>query len=431
MKVLVVGGGGREHAIVWGISKSSLEPEVFIAPGNPGTALLGTNVPVAAADIEGLLTFARQKKIDLTIVGPEQPLVAGIVDAFEAAGLTIFGPSAAAAKLEGSKSFAKDFMARHGIPTALYKTFAAQEYDQAKSYLIERNRPCVLKASGLAAGKGVLMCSNLDEALEGLDAILVNGRFGEAGAELVIEEWMEGEEASVFALTDGEHYLLLASAQDHKRVGEGDTGPNTGGMGAYAPAPIVTDELLGHIAETIVEPTLKGMAQEGRPYRGVLYCGLMITREGPKVVEFNCRFGDPEAQVLIPLLQDDLLQLIVDLIEGKKPVLSPDSNRKSAACVVLASGGYPGGYEKGKRIDGLEKAKQIANVLVFHAGTRRDGDVVITNGGRVLGVISSNDTLAEALDNVYRGVACIDFDGMQYRTDIGKKGLKRLESVKD
>ena len=425
MKILVVGGGGREHAIVWALGKSPMNPELFIAPGNPGTAGLGTNVPIAAGDIPGLMAFAKHKEIDLTVVGPEQPLVAGIVDAFEGAGLDIFGPSARAAELEGSKAFAKDFMARHGIPTADYRTFSDTAYEEARAYLESIEGPCVLKASGLAAGKGVLMCPTRSEAFAGLDAILRDGQFGDAGASVVIEEWMQGEEASLFALTDGEHYVLLATAQDHKRIGDGDTGPNTGGMGAYAPAPVMTQNLIEEAAKTILEPTLKGLADEGRPYVGVLYCGLMITGKGPKVVEFNCRFGDPETQVVLPLLQNDFLGILCDLLAGKKPKLTSLKASQFAACVVMASEGYPGSYEKGKTITGLQEAEEAEQVVVFHAGTKEEDGGIVTAGGRVLAVSACAGSLEQALENAYGGVASIHFDGAVYRNDIGQRGLAK------
>lgn len=424
MKVLVIGSGGREHAITWALANSPLNPEIFIAPGNPGTAALGINVAIPSSDIDALLAFAKNEDVDLTVVGPEQPLVDGIADLFQAAGRKVFGPSAAAAALEGSKAFAKDFMRRHGIPTADYKTFTASEYQEAVAYVNQLDGPCVLKASGLAAGKGVLMCNDKTTALTGLDQILVDSRFGDAGASVVIEEMMSGEEASLFVLTDGERFVVLSPAQDHKRIGDGDTGPNTGGMGAYAPAPLMTADLIRETLELVVRPTLRGMAQEGNPYTGVLYCGLMITEDGPKVVEFNCRFGDPEAQVVIPLLHNDLLQLILDLMAGREQEIK--SRDGAAACVVMASDGYPGSYEKGKVITGIEDAEENEGVVVFQAGTRNQGERLVTSGGRVLAVSAQAATLAEALENAYRGIASIQFEGCQFRRDIGRKGLARL-----
>ena len=427
MRILIVGGGGREHALAWALARSPRRPELFIAPGNAGTEALGENVALAPDDVPGLLAFARAHGIDFTVVGPEQPLVAGIVDAFTEAGLPIFGPTAAAARLEGSKAFAKAFMRRHGIPTAAHRTFTADEYEDAVAYLEAQGAPVVVKASGLAAGKGAVVCETLDAARAALDAMMRDHRFGAAGDEVVIEEFMKGEEASLFALTDGESYVLLPPVQDHKRIGEGDTGPNTGGMGAYAPAPVVTDEVLRRARVEIIEPTLRGMAAEGYPYRGVLYVGLMITDEGPKVVEYNCRFGDPEAQVLIPLLQSDLLELFLALTEGHLEAAKPVFHTGASACVVLASKGYPGPYEKGFVIEGIEAAEQMPDVVVMHAGTRRnEAGEVVTAGGRVLAVSALGADLAVALEKAYRAVAVIHFEGMQYRRDIGKKGLKRL-----
>lgn len=427
MKVLVIGGGGREHAIAWKLSQSPKQPVLFIAPGNPGTAALGTNIPIPATGIDELLKFAQAEKIDLTIVGPEQPLVEGIVDVFEAAGLRVFGPNAAAAELEGSKAFAKAFMEAHSIPSAAHQTFTIDQYDEAIAYIEAQGVPIVLKANGLAAGKGVLICSTLDEAREGLDALMKESRFGVAGTSVVIEEFMEGEEASVFALTDGEHYVLLAPAQDHKRVGDGDIGPNTGGMGAYAPAPIITQELMQEVEEKIIKPTLRGLKDEGRPYQGILYTGLMMTEEGPKVVEFNCRFGDPETQVILPLLQDDLLEIVETLVDGRGDVLGNATSHGAAACVVMASAGYPGSYPKGKAISGISEAEAAENVVVFQAGTRDShSGGVETAGGRVLGVTAFGDQLQEILPKTYQAVERIDFEGSQYRKDIGKKGLSRL-----
>ncbi len=317
MRILIIGGGGREHALAWALARSPRQPDLFIAPGNAGTAALGRNVAIQPTDIKGLLGFVRQERIDLTVVGPEQPLVEGLADTFEAAGLPVIGPTAQAARLEGSKAFAKAFMARHGVPTAAHRTFGVEQYDEATAYLDAQGAPIVVKASGLAAGKGALVCATRAEAQDALDQIMKTRAFGRAGDEVVVEQYMEGEEASVFALTDGDHYVLLTPAQDHKRIGEGDVGLNTGGMGAYAPAPVVSEALLNRVCREIIEPTLAGMAQEGCPYRGVLSLGLMITPEGPKVVEFNCRLGDPEAQIVLLLLKTDLVKLFQALAEGR------------------------------------------------------------------------------------------------------------------
>ncbi|MDX1545542.1 MAG: phosphoribosylamine--glycine ligase [Rhodothermales bacterium] len=428
MKILIVGSGGREHALARALARSNRQPELLIAPGNAGTEPLGRNIALPPSDLAGLLALATEEAVDLTIVGPELPLVEGIVDAFEAAGRAIVGPSAHAARLEGSKAFAKRFMVRHGVPTAAHRTFTNLEYPEAVAYLEAQGAPIVIKASGLAAGKGAIVCSTREDARAALDRIMVGRAFGAAGDKVVIEEFMEGEEASVFVLTDGETYRLLAPAQDHKRIGEGDTGPNTGGMGAYAPAPLVTDALLDRVRHEIVEPTLEGMRAEGFPYRGVLYVGLMIQEGRPRVVEYNCRFGDPEAQVVLPLIETDLAELLDALASGRLESVDLARRDGAAACVVMASGGYPGAYEKGVPIRGLDEAEAVPGVQVFHAGTcRRDGQV-LTNGGRVLGVTALAADLPDALERAYRAVDLISFDGAQYRRDIGYRGVERLQA---
>lgn len=427
MRILVVGSGGREHALVWALARSPQAQTVFIAPGNPGTAALGTNVPIEATDVAALQTFAQKEAIDLTIVGPEQPLVAGIVDAFRTAGLLIVGPTAAAARLEGSKAFAKDFMQRYRIPTAAYRIFDGDAFDEAAAYVHAEGAPLVVKASGLAAGKGALVCATEDAALAALQQIMVDRAFGAAGDRVVIEEFMTGEEASVFALTDGEHYVVTVPAQDHKRAGEGDTGPNTGGMGAYAPAPVVTGGVLTRVCREIIEPTLAGMAEEGHPYTGVLYCGLMIADGQPRVVEFNCRLGDPEAQVVLPLLQNDLADVFLKTAEGALSGVHLRMGQEAAACVVMASGGYPGAYETGKPITGLDDAA-ASGVHVFQAGTATTPEGLVTDGGRVLGVTALGPSLKAALQKAYTGVDQIHFDEAAYRTDIGQKGLARLQA---
>ncbi|MEX0600019.1 MAG: phosphoribosylamine--glycine ligase [Rhodothermales bacterium] len=424
MRILIVGGGGREHAIAWSLAESRKSVELFVAPGNAGTEELGTNVDIEASDVEGLVQFAIDRSIDLTIVGPEKPLVLGIADRFEDEGLLVVGPTAGAARLEGSKAFSKAFMKRHAIPTAAHRTFEAAQFDDAAAYIREQGAPIVVKASGLAAGKGAIVCETVDEALDALTAILRDREFGAAGEEVVVESFMVGEEASVFALADGRNYVLLAPAQDHKQIGEGDTGPNTGGMGAYAPAPIVTDEVMDEVRRRIIEPTLEGMAADGHPYRGVLYCGLMITDEGPKVVEYNCRLGDPEAQVVLPLLMEDAVDVFDAAARGDLDALGVTMRTGSAACVVMASGGYPGAYETGYPIDGLDEAARAPYVTVFHAGTGTDDDGrVVTAGGRVLGVTALGDDLREALDRAYDAVDQISFHDAQFRRDIGRKGL--------
>ncbi len=425
MNILVIGGGGREHALCYALARSARRPTLFCAPGNPGTAALAENVSIAATDINGLLAFAREHAIDLTIVGPEAPLVAGLVDRFEAAGLAVVGPTAAAAQLEGSKQFAKAFMEQHGIPTAASRTFEAADFDEAVAYVEGGTFPVVLKADGLAAGKGVHICDNADSARASLREMLLDDAYGEAGATVVVEEFMPGEEASVFALTDGTDYVLLAPAQDHKRIGEGDTGPNTGGMGAYAPAPVVTPGVLAAVEAQIVRPTLDGMASEGTPYRGILYVGLMIDAAGnPRVVEYNCRFGDPEAQVVLPLLASDAVDLFEAIAHRRLGEVEVAVADEAAACVVLASAGYPASSTKGVPIHGLDAVPD--DVVVFHAGTAEQGGDTVTAGGRVLAVTGFGPDLQAALDRAYAGVDAISFDGMQLRRDIGQKGLKRV-----
>ncbi len=421
-RVLVVGGGGREHALLYALAQSPRKPELLCAPGNAGTVKLAENIPIAAEDIDGLVGIAMDRAVDLVVVGPEVSLVMGLVDRLTENHIRVVGPSAAAAQLEGSKAFAKDFMERHGIPTASSRTFAVATIEDAREYIERHPLPVVLKADGLAAGKGVIIADTLDAATDGL-ATLLGEAFGDAGARVVVEEFMQGEEASVFVLSDGRDYVLLSPAQDHKRIGDGDTGPNTGGMGAYAPALLVTPEVMAQVEERIIRPVLKGMADEGHPYRGVLFVGLMMTSVGPKVVEFNCRFGDPETQVILPLLESDLLDLLDAVADGGIVNVDVRMRAGAAACVVLASEGYPETYEKGFGISGLEAAAKHA--IVFHAGTRAEGDAIVTNGGRVLGVTGTGADLQEALGNAYLGVDAIKFDGKTFRRDIGQKGLAR------
>jgi phosphoribosylamine--glycine ligase len=428
MNILVIGSGGREHAIVWKLRQSPQVKRLFCAPGNAGIAQLAQLVSLRPTDMQGLERFVKENDVDLTVVGPEQPLVDGIVDEFERQGLRIFGPSKAAAMLEGSKAFAKDFMARNKIPTASFRSFAASEVVQAEAYARELPAPLVVKADGLAAGKGVLICETPDAAVLALRDMMLNKAFGSAGEKVVIEQYLEGEEASVFALTDGDRYATIASAQDHKRILDGDKGNNTGGMGAYANAPIVTNELLKQIGDEIIGPTLNGMKDAGSPYRGCLYCGLMITKSGPKVIEYNCRFGDPETQVVVPLIEGDLAEILLAIAERRLDPLTVQQHAASAVCVVMASRGYPDDYQTGKEIHGLEKVKQEDGVVVFHAGTRSDGEKVVTSGGRVLGVtaIGYEHDLKGTIDAAYRAVSSITFDGAYYRSDIGQKGLRRL-----
>jgi phosphoribosylamine--glycine ligase len=426
MNVLVIGSGGREHALVWKIKQSPLLKKLYCVPGNPGIEVLAQCSQVSSSDLTGLLRFAQEKKVDLTVVGPEQPLAEGIVDLFVDHGLKIFGPTKRAAQLEWSKAFAKDFMQRHGIPTARYQTFTAAERTKAVDYLYASEYPVVLKADGLAAGKGVVICNDRDSALVSLHQIMDGKAFGASNDTVVIEEFMTGEEASVFAICDGRNYVTLAPAQDHKRVFDDDQGKNTGGMGAYAPAPVVTSEGLEYVKGTIIEPTLAGMAQEGRSYKGCLYVGLMMTEKGPKVVEYNSRLGDPETQVVLPLYRGDIVELMLASCEGTIASLNPSGKNLvdgSAVCVVLASAGYPDKYPTGKEIRGLQDLPE--RVVAFHAGTKSNATMVVTAGGRVLGLtaISTTSDIEKTIKMAYDGVDRISFEGMHFRRDIGRKAL--------
>jgi phosphoribosylamine---glycine ligase len=431
MNILIIGSGGREHALAWSVGRSPLVTTLYCAPGNPGTAAVAENVPIEATDIDALIAFAKEKQVGLTIVGPEQPLTGGIVGRFQAEGLDIFGPTRDAAELEWSKTFAKRFMKEHGIPTAEFRTFSAGDYFDAARYIDENPVPVVIKADGLAAGKGVIICETKEEALETLDLLLRKKSLGEAGQKVVVEEFLVGEEASVFAITDGKDYVLLPAAQDHKRIFDNDLGRNTGGMGAYAPAPVVTERVLELVKRTIIRPTLLGMNAAGRPYRGCLYVGLMVTETGPKVVEYNCRFGDPETQVVIPLADDDLVPFFQGSARGKLPKTRLKFRDCSAVCVVLASGGYPGTYESGKVITGSEFVRRGDEIMVFHAGTRRTPAGLVTAGGRVLGVtaVGPSTDLQRTINRAYNALEKITFDGAYYRSDIGKKGVERLRSM--
>lgn len=417
VKVLVVGGGGREHALVWKLGAGSSVTGLFCAPGNAGTGALATNVGVAATDIQGLRDFATREGIDLTVVGPEEPLVRGIGDVFARAGLLLFGPRRDAARLEGSKAFAKEFMARHGIPTAPFEVFT--DAGRARAYIESRGRPVVVKADGLAAGKGAFVCGTRDEAVKAAADLLEDLVLGEAGRVVVVEDRLEGQELSVLALCDGESYMLLPPARDHKRAFDGDAGPNTGGMGACAPVPLPA-AVLEAVQERIIAPAVSGMAREGFPYRGVLYAGLMLTREGPAVLEFNCRFGDPETQAILPLLDEDLGELLAAAARGELPRRAVRVHNRYAVCVVVASGGYPGPYRRGVPIDGLARAAEVPGVVVFEAGTAQDETGrILTAGGRVLGVTGCGHSLSEARERAYRACARISFEGMHYRRDIG------------
>jgi len=423
MKILIVGSGGREHTIAWKLAQNPEVTDLYVAPGNAGTAALGTNVRIDPSDLEGLKNFVKENSVDLTMVGPEQPLVDGIVDAFQNENLSIFGPRQNAAQLEGSKAFAKDFMHRHNIPTAGYQTFS--DYEKALTYLHTLSPPLVVKASGLAAGKGVIICHTQEEAEQTAHEIMVDRKFGAAGAEVVIEEFLDGEELSIIAITDGNAYKLLVPSQDHKPVYDGDEGPNTGGMGAYAPAPAATPNLIREVEEKIIVPTLQGMKSEQRPYMGFLYCGLILTNDGPQVLEFNCRLGDPEAQVILPLLKSDLLEIIQAVMAWNLENIEVEITEGFATCVVASSGGYPVSYEKGREITGLEEVNS-EYCQVFHAGTSTEDGNIFTDGGRVLGVTCTGRTLQESIDRTYTELGKIHFEKMHFRTDIAQKGLGHL-----
>jgi len=425
MNILIIGNGGREHALAWKAAQSPLAERVFVAPGNAGTALEPAlqNVDIAATDIPALLNFAQQKKIDLTIVGPEAPLVKGVVDAFRKAGLKIFGPTKAAAQLEGSKAFTKDFLARHQIPTAEYQNFT--DVELALQYVHAKGAPIVIKADGLAAGKGVIVAMTLEEAEAAVRDMLAGNAFGDAGHRIVVEEFLDGEEASFIVMVDGEHVLPMATSQDHKRVGNGDTGPNTGGMGAYSPAPVVTPEIHQRVMDEVIWPTVRGMAAEGNVYTGFLYAGLMIGQDGqPKVIEFNCRFGDPETQPIMLRLQSDLVELCLAACEGKLDEKDSLWDERPALGVVLAAGGYPGDYRTGDVIHGLP-LEEVPDGKVFHAGTRLENDEVLTNGGRVLCVTALGADVAAAQQRAYELSTHISWEGSFCRRDIGYRAIGR------
>ncbi|MEM6052996.1 phosphoribosylamine--glycine ligase [Erwinia sp. P7711] len=425
MKILVIGNGGREHALAWKASLSPLAETVFVAPGNAGTALEPAlqNVNISATDIPALLNFAQNEKIDLTIVGPEAPLVIGVVDAFRAAGLKIFGPTQAAAQLEGSKAFTKDFLARHHIPTAEYQNFT--EVEPALAYTRSKGAPIVIKADGLAAGKGVIVAMTLQEAEEAIQDMLAGNAFGDAGHRIVVEEFLDGEEASFIVMVDGENVLPMATSQDHKRVGDADTGPNTGGMGAYSPAPVVTDEIHQRVMDEVIWPTVRGMAAEGNVYTGFLYAGLMIDKSGqPKVIEFNCRFGDPETQPIMLRMQSDLVDLCLAAVDGKLNTKESRWDPRPSLGVVLAAGGYPGDYSTGDQIHGLP-LEATPDGKVFHAGTRMEDDLVVTNGGRVLCVTALGEDVAAAQKQAYALAESISWQGSFCRSDIGYRAIGR------
>jgi phosphoribosylamine--glycine ligase len=425
MNVLIIGSGGREHALAWKAARSDRVEKVFVVPGNAGTAreTKVENVAIGTTDLDELVAFARARRVGLTVVGPESPLVEGITDAFTEAGLTCFGPTRSAAQLEGSKAFAKDFLARHHIPTARYRTFT--EMESAKAYIRAQGAPIVVKADGLAAGKGVILARSESEAIAAAEGMLSGKAFGEAGRRIVLEEYLQGEEASFIVMVDGEKILPLATSQDHKARDDGDTGPNTGGMGAYSPAPVVTRERYDRIMREVIWPTVKGMAEEGTPYVGFLYAGVMIAEDGtPRVLEFNCRFGDPETQPIIMRLRTDLIELCLAAVEGRLGQVRAEWDPRAALGVVMAAGGYPGSYRKGDVIRGLP-LEEGENVKVFHAGTKFEGADVVTNGGRVLCVTALGPTVSRAQSKAYEAVRQIHWDGVYFRTDIGYRAVAR------
>lgn len=430
MQVLIIGSGGREHALGWKVAQNPAVETVFIAPGNAGTALEAKlqNVNIGVEDVPGLVAFAQDNAIELTIVGPEAPLVIGVVDAFRAAGLPIFGPTEAAAQLEGSKAFTKDFLARHNIPTAAYANFT--EIEPALAYVREQGAPIVVKADGLAAGKGVIVAMTLQEAEDAIKDMLAGNAFGDAGSRVVIEEFLDGEEASFIVMVDGKNVLPMATSQDHKRVGDKDTGPNTGGMGAYSPAPVVTQEIHDRIMQEVIYPTVNGMASEGHPYTGFLYAGLMIDASGaPKVIEFNCRFGDPETQPIMMRMQSDMVELCLAAIDGKLDQVDSKWDPRASIGIVLAAGGYPGDYAKGDVISGLPTT-DVEGEKVFHAGTTDQDGQVVTNGGRVLCATALGNTVFEAQQRAYQLAKQISWDGMFHRNDIGYRAIAREQAEK-
>jgi phosphoribosylamine--glycine ligase len=420
MNILLIGSGGREHALAWAISASSECDRLYAAPGNPGMEECAICTPIDAGDHDAVIAFCEENDINFVVIGPEVPLVAGLVDDLAAAGIKAFGPSKAAAQLEGSKGYTKDLCQEFNIPTAAYRRFT--DAAAARAYAREQGAPIVVKADGLAAGKGVVVAMTLDEALAALDAIFA-GSLGEAGHEVVIEQFLEGEEASFFALCDGTSAIPLISAQDHKRAFDGDQGPNTGGMGAYSPAPIMTPELEERVMETIIRPTVRAMAARGTPFKGVLFAGLMITRDGPQLIEYNVRFGDPETQVIMPRLRSDLLPALIASADGLLSTISLRWKPDAALCVVMATQGYPGAYSRGSEIRGLAKAASLDDVLVFHAGTKRSGDHILANGGRVLGITATGKTVAQAQARAYEAVDLVDWPEGFCRRDIGWRAI--------
>ncbi|MBF4383795.1 phosphoribosylamine--glycine ligase [Vibrio anguillarum] len=429
MNILIIGAGGREHALGWKVAQNPNVKTVFVAPGNAGTALEPKleNVNIAVEDIAGLVAFAQEKRIELTIVGPETPLVLGVVDAFRKADLPIFGPTQAAAQLEGSKAFTKDFLARHHIPTGAYANFT--EIEPALAYVRQQGAPIVVKADGLAAGKGVIVAMTLQEAEDAIQDMLAGNAFGHAGSRVVIEEFLDGEEASFIVMVDGENVLPMATSQDHKRIGDKDTGPNTGGMGAYSPAPVVTPEIHERVMQEVIYPTVRGMAAEGNPYTGFLYAGLMIDAQGtPKVIEYNCRFGDPETQPIMMRMQSDLVELCFAALEGKLDQVESKWDPRASIGIVLAAGGYPADYAKGDVISGLP-TQEVAGEKIFHAGTSNQAGEVVTNGGRVLCATALGNTVSQAQQRAYQLAKQVNWDGMFYRSDIGYRAIAREQQT--
>jgi len=422
MKILVIGSGGREHTLVWKMTQSPKVSKVYCAPGNAGISRLAQCVNINADSIEKLVDFAQKEKIDLTVVGPELPLSWGIVNEFNQQGLRIFGPSKEAAEIESSKVFSKYLLKKYNIPTANYQVF--QNSEKALAYIQQQTFPLVIKADGLAAGKGVFIVENLAEARDALNALMDEKKFGEAGRQVIIEEFLEGEEVSILAFCDGKTIIPMVSSQDHKKIFDNDLGPNTGGMGAYSPVPFYPDELEKRILEEILKPTVKGLQNEGKEYKGVLYAGLILTKEGPKVLEFNARFGDPETQVILPRLKTDLIDILNAVIDSTLHKVNIEWEDNAAVCVVVASGGYPGKYQKGKVISGLERLEKMKDMIVFHAGTKFQEGRVVTSGGRVLGITAWDETISKAKEKAYKGVNEIYFEDMYYRKDIADKGIK-------
>lgn len=423
MNILVIGSGGREHALVWKISRSKKVKKIFCAPGNGGISEIAECVDIKPEETDRLLSFAKKNSIDITVVGPELSLVNGIVDEFEKHNLKIFGPCKEAARLEGSKSFSKEFMKQHNITTARFQSF--DSFEKAKSFVEECEHPLVIKADGLAAGKGVILADSKEDAIKAVDEIMVKKAFGNAGERVVIEEMLCGEEASFLVFTDGNSVIPMPTSQDHKRIFDNDEGPNTGGMGAYSPAPVITKKLEDRVMEKVIFPVIAGMKKIGNPYKGILYAGLMICKGEPFVLEFNVRFGDPEAQPILMRMKSDIIPIIEAVIAGNLEKVKIDWDSRAALCIVMASKGYPGDYEKGKKISGLQEAAELDNVVVFHSGTKKSGSDFLTSGGRVLGITALGDGIKEAIDRAYEATDSISFEGAQYRRDIGKKALNR------